>query len=81
MNTCLVTIEADHNRRVQQGVEAAESLWVLEEGYSVYPRGHKDYIQTTLEVDLGRYDAEGDNYIVELLNCLAGDIIVSYLED
>ena len=81
MNTCLVTIEAEHNRRVQAGLYAVEHLWTLEEGYSVYPHGHKDYIQTTLKVDFGRYDAEGDSYICELLACLPGDIHAAYLED
>ena len=81
MNTVLVTIEANHNRRVQQGLEAVESLWTLEEGYAVYPCGLKDYIQTTLEVDFGRYDSEGDSYIAELLNCVPGDIVSTTLED
>ena len=81
MNTALVTIEADYNRRVQQGLEGVEDLWTLEEGYAVYPCGLKDYIQTTLEVDFGRYDAEGDSYICELLNCLSSDIHTTYLED
>ena len=81
MNTALVTIEAEHNRRVQQGLEAVEGLWTLEEGYAVYPFGVKDYIQTTLEVDFGKYDSEGDRYICDLLNCLPGDIHTTYLED
>lgn len=80
MNTCLVTIEAEHNSRVQAGLYAVEHLWTLEEGYAVYPNGLKNYIQTALEVDFGRYDAEGDNYICELLNCLPGDIIVTHVE-
>ena len=80
-NTCFVTIEAEHNRRVQQGLEALAELWTLEEGYAVYPCGVKDYIQTTLEVDFGKYDSEGDSYICELLNCLPGDIHTTYLED
>lgn len=81
MNTCLVTIEAEHNRRVQDGLYAAENFWTLEEGYAVYPQGVKDYIQTTLEVDFGRYDSESESYICELLNCLPEDIISTYLED
>ena len=39
MNTCLVTIEAEHNNRVQAGLNAVEHLWTLEEGYAVYPCG------------------------------------------
>jgi len=81
MNTALVTIEAEHNSRVQAGLYAVEGLWTLEEGYAVYPCGVKDYIQSTLEVDLGKYDAQGDSYICELLNCLPGDIHTTYLED
>ena len=81
MNTCLVTVEAEHNRRVQDGLYAAENFWTLEEGYAVYPHGLRDYIQTTLEVDFGRYDSEGDDYIAELLNCLLSDIHTTYLED
>ncbi len=81
MNTCLVTIEADHNSRVQAGLYAAEEFWTLDEGYSVSPCGVKNYIQTTLKVDFGRYDSEGDSYICELLNCLPGDIHTTYLDD
>jgi hypothetical protein len=81
MNTCLVTIEAEHNSRVQQGLNAAEQFWTQEEGYAVYPCGLRDYILTTLEVDLGRYDSEGDSYICELLSCLPGDIHSTYSED
>mgnify|MGYP001204564422 CR=1 FL=1 len=84
MNTCLVTIEAVHNRRVQQGIEAAEELWILEEGYALRPRGgriYRNYIQTTLEVDFGRYDSEGLSYICEILNCLPSDIYTTYPED
>lgn len=81
MNTCIVTIEAEHNRRVQQGLNGAEQFWTLEEGYAVYPCGLRDYIQTTLEVDFGRYDSEGIAYIAELLNCVPGDIRNTYLED
>ncbi len=81
MNTALVTIEAEHNSRVQAGLYAVEHLWTLEEGYAVYPCGVKNYIQTTLEVDLGKYDSQGEAYICELLNCLPGDIHTSYFED
>lgn len=81
MNTALVTIEAEYNGRVQAGLYAVEELWTLEEGYAIYPCGVKDYIQTTLEVDFGKYDSEGDKYICELLNCLPGDIHTTYLED
>jgi hypothetical protein len=81
MNIAIVTIEAEHNRRVQQGLEAVEEFWTLEEGYAVYPCGVKDCIQTTLEVDLGKYDSQGESYICELLNCLPGDIHNTYLEE
>lgn len=85
MNTCLITIEACHNRRVQQGLEAAEEFWTLDEGYAVRPYYpglvYRNYIQTTLELDFGRYDSEGVNYICELLNCLPEDIYAAYPED
>ncbi len=81
MTPTTLTLELHHNNRVIQGLNAVEDLWTLEEGYAVYPCGVKDYIQTTLEVDLGRYDSEGEGYICELLNCLPGDIYTTYLED
>ena len=71
MKTCLVTIEAEFNDRIQAGLSALESLWTSDHGLAVRPGGRwcyksKDYIQATLEVDFGRYDAEGDNYICNL---------------
>tara|TARA_Y100001973_G_C5197512_1_gene335307 strand:- start:1091 stop:1405 length:315 start_codon:yes stop_codon:yes gene_type:complete len=86
MKTCLVTIEAEFNDRIQAGLSALESLWTSDHGLAVRPGGRwcyksKDYIQATLEVDFGRYDAEGDNYICNLLNCCPGDIIATYFED
>lgn len=80
-NSTIVTIEAAHNSRVQAGIYALEDQWILEEGFAVYPNGHKNYIQVSLEVDLGRFDSEGDNYIVELLNIVPGDLICCYQED
>jgi hypothetical protein len=81
MPTTLVTIEAVHNSRVQAGICNVEHLWTLEEGYAVYPHGLNNFIQTTLEIDLGRYDSEGDSYICELISCLPADIYTTYLED
>ena len=81
MNLARGPSEAEHVRRGQEGVEAVEEFWTLEEGYALYPCGVKACIQTTLEVDLGKYDSQGESYICELLNCLPGDIHNTYLEE
>jgi hypothetical protein len=38
----------------------------------------RDYITYFLSVDFGRYDAEGDQYIADLLRCSASDITTTY---
>lgn len=78
MNTIPVTIEADYNKRVVDGFFAVDHLWTTDWGFDIFPGGHDGSLVGTLEVDEGRYDSEGDNYIVELLNVVPGDIHVSY---
>jgi hypothetical protein len=38
----------------------------------------RDYITYFLTVDFGRYDTEGDQYIMDLLRCDASDIMTTY---
>lgn len=78
MNTIPVTVEADHNKRVLDGFFSVDHLWTTDNGFGILPGRPSDILVGTLEVDEGRYDAEGDNYIVELLNVVPGDIHVSY---
>ena len=80
METTQIFIEAEHNSRVVSGLMANEDKWSTDEGFAVFPRNNfKDYIIAWLDVDLGRYDGEGDAYILELLNILPGDLCYSDL--
>jgi hypothetical protein len=82
MQAINVTIEAIHNNRVTDGLFSVEELWTRDEGFSILPGyGDCDRIVATLEVDEGRYDAEGDNYVANLLNVLRGDIIQSWIDE
>ena len=41
-----------------------------------------EYILVTLnDLDFGRYDSEGDEYIADLLNIVEADILHSYIEE
>ena len=78
MTTITVTLELVHNRRVTNGLFLVEDLWTTDEGFAVYPRSNfRDAIMTAIEVDAGRYDSEGDAYILDLLQILPGDLISS----
>lgn len=76
MEICTLHLELEHNRRVIEGLEKlGDNFWIL------YPTRRKDVVMVDLEVDFGRYDAEGDAYIIELLNIVPADLIDCYLED
>lgn len=83
MDTCSITIEGYSNTRTTRGLMALENHWSSDEGFSVLPgRGHFDHFTCTLnDLDLGRYCAEGNAYIADLLQAVPGDIIESYLEE
>jgi len=82
MQVINVTIEAIHNNRVTDGLFSVEGLWTCDEGFSIIPGyGDRDRIVATLEVDEGRYDAEGDSYIADLLNVLRGDLVQSWIDE
>ena len=78
METIRIHVEAQHNSRVVTGLLANEDKWTDDIGFAVHPRGAKDYISTELNVDLGRYDSEGDAYIIDLLGILPGDLYITY---
>lgn len=84
MTTITLTLELHHNNRVIQGLNAVEEQWTSEYGFAVTPGASpgKDIIQVTLEgLDLGRFDTEGDAYLVDLLSIVTGDLISWRVEE
>ena len=84
MTPVTLTLELHHNNRTIQGLNGVEDHWTSDYGFAVIPGAFpgKDIIQATLErLDLGRFDAEGDNYLVDLLGIVAGDLISWYVEE
>lgn len=77
MTPVTLTLDLIFNNRVTTGLNAVEEHWTDDFGYAVTPgHGYRDNVQVTLrDLDLGRFDAEGDAYIVDLLNILPGDLI------
>lgn len=78
MKPITLTLELHHNNRTIAGLYAAEDHFVDDFEFAVRP-GHfpgKDIIDVTLaNLDLGRFDSEGDAYICDFLNILPGDLI------
>lgn len=84
MTPITLTLELHHNNRTIQGLNAQEQHFTSDYGFAVVPGAFpgKDIIQVTLErLDLGRFDAEGDAYLVDLLNIVAGDLISWHVEE
>lgn len=77
MTPITLTLDLIFNNRVTDGLNAVEDHWTDEFGYAITPgHGYRDNVQVTLrDLDLGRFDAEGDAYLVNLLNILPGDLI------
>ena len=76
MTPITLTLELAHNNRVARGVFNKEDHWTTDD-FEVMPwNNYRDMIRITLaNLDMGRFDAEGDNYIVDFLNILPGDLI------
>lgn len=82
MTKIQVLLDLVFNNRVTAGLYEVEHLWTTDEGFAVYPRSSfRDGILATIEVDAGRYDSEGDAYIINLLQILPGDLISSELAE
>ena len=83
MTPITLTLDLVFNNRVTAGLNGVEDHWTDEFGCAVTPgHGYRDVVQVTLaDLDLGRFDAEGDDYIVDLLNILPGDLIGWEVED
>ena len=84
MTTITLSLELHHNNRVIDGLYEKEDHFTIDYGFAVRPGAFpgKDIIDVTLEnLDLGRFDAEGDAYLVDLLNIVAGDLISWYVEE
>ena len=78
MTTIQLTLELHHNNRTIAGLYAVEDRFVTDYGFTIRPGAFpgKDIIEVTLsDLDFGRYDAEGDTYLVELLNIVPADLI------
>ena len=78
MTPITLTLELHHNNRVIDGLYEKEDHFTIDYGFAVRPGAFpgKDIIDVTLEnLDLGRFDAEGDAYLVEFLNIRPGDLI------
>lgn len=78
MNTISLTLELQYNNRVVDGLNAREDHFVCDHGFEVClgTSPGKDHILVTLAgLDLGRFDSEGESYLVDFLNILPGDLI------
>lgn len=82
-NSCTITVVLANNTRVTQGLSKIEEQLLGEHLYDLFPYTIKtDAIQATIEeADFGRYDAEGYNYLFDLLNIVPADLIEAWLED
>jgi len=87
MNSCKVIIEAYATTHVARGLSALDlklhstdsSRLESFEGLSFL---RPDVLRCTLgNLDFGRYDSEGVNYIAKLLNCSSEDIISASLKE
>lgn len=83
METCTLRIELESNSRTTAALMAMEDHYCDEGGWAVYPlHGNRDVAMVSLQgLDFGRYDAEGDAYVIDLLNIVPADLIDCYLED
>ena len=83
MTPLTITLELIHNNRVTSGLLAIEDHFATDFGFAIVPgHGRHDNVQVTLQdLDFGRFDSEGEAYLIELLNILPGDFISYYVED
>ena len=78
MTPITLNLTLHHNSRVISGLYNAEDHFTIDYGFAVLPGAFpgKDIIDVTLaELDLGRFDTEGDAYICDFLNIVPGDLI------
>jgi len=78
MTAIELTLELHHNNRTVAGLYAVEDRFVADYGFTIRPGAFpgKDIIEVTLsDLDFGRWDAEGEAYLVDLLNIVPGDLI------
>ena len=83
MEHCTITVTLANNKRVVDGLTGIEDQLLAEHIYNIIPWTMKtDAIQATIEeADFGRYDAEGYNYLYEILKIVPADLLEAYLED
>lgn len=83
MTPITLTLELHHNNRVVRGLYKREDHFVDDFEFAITPGSFpgKDIVQVTLgDIDLGRFDSEGDDYLCEWLEILPGDLIGWQLE-
>ena len=81
MTTIALTLELHHNNRTIKGLYAVEDHFTTDYGFTIRPGAFpgKDVIEVTLtDLDLGRFDSEGDAYLCDFLQILPGDLISWY---
>ena len=78
MTTIALTLQLHFNNRVTKGLYAREDHFTTDYGFTIRPGAFpgKDVVEVTLDnLDLGRFDAEGDAYLCDFLQILPGDLI------
>ena len=84
MTPVTLTLELHHNNRTIAGLYKREEHFTSDYGFTVRPGAFpgKDIIEVTLAgLDLGRFDIDGDAYICDFLDILAGDLISWVIEE
>ena len=79
MTQLKLTLELALNNRTTTGLGEAEKYHADDYGYAIM--GNKFILVTLQDLDFGRYDTEGDEYIADLLNIVEADILHSYIEE
>ena len=78
MTPITLTLELHHNNRTIAGLYKREDHFTSDYGFTVRPGAFpgKDIIEVTLsDLDLGRFDIDGDAYLCDFLDILPGDLI------
>ena len=84
MTHITLTLELHHNNRVISGLYDVEDHFTTDYGFTVRPGAFpgKDIIEVTLaDLDLGRFDSCGDDYLCEFLNIVPADLLGWTLEE
>jgi hypothetical protein len=78
MTLIRLLITAARNSRVEAGLALMPYRRCKAE---VIETDDKPFVKVSADFDLGRFDAEGDHYVCEMLQCVQADIISIARED